>query len=163
MSATPPVRRGANAVLRTIVSPALGVAVGALIVAGAASACSSTTSNADDSTIGPVGMVPNTSRPTPTDEGPQPSATPTTSASAGPVPKPGDIPDVGMTAPTVKVGMTPERPGMRPPPPPGVAPAPGFSSTTFAVDAPASRPTRRTRHVTDADATRLRGARRALA
>lgn len=181
-----PTRRSANAVLRSIVSPALGVAVGALVLAGATSACSSGTAAADDGAIERVGQQPGErvevvgtkASPTASEQRAQPSASASAAPSAsvvasasaapsattpmpkpGEMPKPGDIPNPGKVAPP-KVGQVPARPES---PKVGYFFAPGFASSAFSPANHEERPTRRTRHATDADATRLRGSRRALA
>ncbi|MFO0613393.1 MAG: hypothetical protein U0414_12430 [Polyangiaceae bacterium] len=159
-------KRSANAVLRSVVSPALGIAVGALLAAGAVSACAGTNSNGDDSTIERVGSVP-AERPgmvgergaPPPDTSPSAAASlsaatsvsPPTSASAPPtatVPKPG-MPKPGEVPPP-KVGQVPA---------PGVVAPPGFSGSGFVRSLGAARPTRLTRQFTDADPARLRGVR----
>lgn len=163
MSEHAPASKSAKTVLRSIVSPAVGVTVAALVIAGATSACGSGQSAAGPD-IEPVGAPPSTVERVgvvPRDPGPDVSAAPSASAipwvgekARDPEPDPSD-------KPSIKVGMMPEEP--RPVVSAGVAPAPGFSGSRAVHARSTARPTRATRRVTDADASLARsGRRRAL-
>lgn len=153
--------RRPHVVLRSIVGPALGLSAGALIAAGAVSGCASSTNT--QPTPQPtateelwVGTVATPER----DPEPTPSASATPSAAPSEIPKPGDI---------APVGQVPAKPGVVAPPKVGTVSAPeeqeprvgivnspGFGGGAAPVRAPRKRPTRVTRHVTDADASRAR-------
>lgn len=172
--------KSAATVLRSIVSPAIGLSVAALVTAGAASGCSETTPTKDSASAAvPVGTASNLmeapgkrAAPEPTvtagDSAAPPasasaiasassSAAPSSTAKTDPIPKPGDI------APP---GMRPPPPGTRPLPYPGppatkvgVVSAPGFAPSGFVTPTSDVRPTRGHRRVTDADRGAMRGRR----
>lgn len=153
--------RRPHVVLRSIVGPALGLSVSALVAAGSASGCASNRGGTTEPTAEPtssgdelwVGLVSTADR--------VPEVTPSASASAAPseMPKPGDIPPrPGTIEAPPKVGtMTapPEDPGTWV----GTTSNPGFSANGRVGKPSTVRPTRASRRVTDADASMLRGGR----
>lgn len=140
--------------LRSIVSPAVGVTVTALVVAGAASGCGGGQSSAGPD-IEPVGAPPPSKEWVGQVPAPQPSASASAipwvgEKSPDPQPDPSD-------KPSIKVGMMPEEPDV---PTAGVAPAPGFSGGRATHPRSSARPTRAERRVTDADASFARASHR---
>lgn len=163
--------KSARTVLRSIVSPAVGVSVGVLILAGAASAvgCGSTQSPDDGTSIGPVGSAgpaspdPGASgAPGPTDAPERvgltsrPDPQPTAAPSGSTIPWVGEMapPTTHPEEPVLTVGQVPP-PRVGKVPATGSTPAPGFSASGFVHARSTARPTRATRRVTDADRTRL--------
>lgn len=172
-------QKSATTVLRSIVSPAIGLSVGVLVAAGAVSGCGDSTSPTADSSKPstsspkPVGTTVNTIEAPGKRSVPEPSVTtgdsaPPASASVAPsavasttataIPKPGDIPPPG---------QRPVPPGTMPLPRPGPPArvgmvgynfAPGFGASTTDSEAartplrsaPEERPTRMSRRVSDA-------------
>lgn len=160
--------KSARTVLRSIVSPAIGVSVGVLVLAGAASAvgCGSTQSPDDGTSIAPVGSSgpasPGPTAPGPTETAPtgtaewvgltsRPEPQPTASPSGSSIPWVGEVapPATGEPEePMPTVGKVPPRVGT-------VPATPGFSASGFVHPHSTARPKRVTRHVTDADVTHL--------
>lgn len=172
--------KSASTVLRSIVSPAVGLSVATLVAAGALSACGETkatpesaTPTAKSSSPLPVGTTVNpieSNKQAAPDPAPSASATPATSSSAvasasaspsaaiplpGDYSRPGQIPNPGKYGPPP--GVVP-KPGTMAPPKVGTM-APGFAPSGLErrpFGAPSDeRPTRARRRVTDADRTAL--------
>lgn len=174
--------------LRSIVSPALGLSLGALAAAGASVGCgTSATSVSAEGVSGeripPPGTMAPITTTTPTTatsttaaapasgtaEAPSTSGTPATSTSAvasGTGRSTTAILPVGSSVPRIPPPGTVAHPGLvtRPGniPAPGKVAAPGFAASTPSHVASAERPTRRTRRATDPDLRALRGRGRSL-